>query len=129
VKRFLATAAIIVAFITGLTMAKAQDSGAQADGVNGKWHFVLDTTGGDREVDAEFSVDADGKVTGAFGNASVAGTYKDGKLDLDFPFTSDEVGETAQMKILGKLDDPAALTGNWKFSTYDGSFKAARPKK
>ena len=96
-------------------------------GINGKWHFVLSTPGGDRDVDANFSVDTDGKVTGKWGDADVAGTYKDGKLALDFQFTSEEVGTTAEMKIDGKLDEAAALTGDWAFSQYNGTYKATRP--
>src|SRR5450432_4367425 len=76
--------------------------GADPD-VTGKWHFVLDTPGGDRDVEAEFIVN-DGKVTGKWGPADVAGTYADGKLTLAFPFTSEEAGDTATMKITGKLD-------------------------
>lgn len=103
----------------------AQD--AVSNGINGKWHFVLQTPGGDREVDADFTVDTDGNVTGKWGDADVSGTWKDGKLSLSFPFTSDEVGVTAPMKIDGKLDETAALTGDWAFSEYDGTFKASRP--
>jgi hypothetical protein len=79
-------------------------------------------------MDAEFSVDADGKVTGKFGATDVAGTYKDGQLNLEFSMTSDETGETAPLKIAGKIDDTAAMTGTWEFSSYDGTFKATRPK-
>jgi hypothetical protein len=100
---------------------------AQDAGISGKWHFVLDTPGGDRELDADFSVDNAGNVTGKWGNSDVAGTYKDGKLALNFQFTSEEVGTTAAMSINGKLDDTAALTGDWAFSEYNGSFKATRP--
>jgi hypothetical protein len=103
-------------------MAHAQDAG-----INGKWHFVLATPGGDREVDADFTVDPDGNVTGKWGSSDVAGTYKDGKLALDFQFTSEEVGATAAMKLDGKLDDTAALAGDWAFSEYNGTYKATRP--
>ena len=94
----------------------------------GKWHFVLDTPGGDREADADLSVDQDGKVTGKFGDSDVVGTYKDGKLDLDFPFTSEELGQTAELKFTGKLDDTSELAGTWEFVSYSGTFKASRPK-
>ena len=89
--------------------------------------LFLQTPGGEREVDADLAVDADGNVTGKWGNADVAGTYKDGKLALDFQFTSEEVGATAAMKIDGKLDDTAALAGDWAFSEYNGTYKAMRP--
>jgi hypothetical protein len=100
---------------------------APATGINGKWHFVLETPGGEREADADFTVDNDGNVTGKWGPADVAGTYKEGKLALKFSFTSDEVGTTADMSISGKLDETAALTGDWEFSEYNGTYKAIRP--
>jgi hypothetical protein len=97
-------------------------------GIEGKWHFVLDTPGGDREMEATFTVDASGKVTGKFGETDIAGTFKDGQVALDFPLTSEESGETAAMKLTGKLDDTGALVGAWEFSSYSGTFKANRPK-
>ena len=121
-KKFLVIAAAMVLVVMGRPFANAQDTG-----INGKWHFVLETPGGDREVDADFAVDTDGNVTGKWGSSDVAGTYKEGKLALDFQFTSEEVGTTAAMKIDGKLDDSAALAGDWAFSEYNGSFKATRP--
>ena len=104
-KKILVIAAAMVCLVMGRPVAHAQDSG-----INGKWHFVLETPGGDREVDADLAVDSDGNVTGKWGPSDVAGTYKDGKLALDFQFTSEEVGATASMKIDGKLDETAALT-------------------
>ena len=121
-KKFLVIAAALVCLGMGRPVANAQDAG-----INGKWHFVLETPGGDREVDADFTVDADGNVTGKWGNSDVAGTYKEGTLALDFQFTSEEVGTTAAMKMNGKLGDSAALAGDWAFSEYNGSFKAMRP--
>jgi hypothetical protein len=101
---------------------------AAATGLDGKWHFVMDTPGGDREMDAEFAVDPDGKVTGNYNKTPVAGTFKDGKMDLSFEMTSEESGETAPLKLVGKVDDAGTLTGTWEFSSYGGTFKAARPK-
>ncbi len=109
--------------------APAQETPAvEGVGVGGKWHFVLETPGGDREADSELTVDADGKVAGTFGAAAVTGTYKDGQLDLEFQFTSEELGETSPLKISGKLDEMSALAGTWEFSSYNGTFKATRPK-
>ena len=108
--------------------APAARDAAKADGINGKWHFVMDTPGGDREMDAEFAVDKDGNVTGKYGTTDVAGTYKDGQMDLNFSMTSEEAGETAPFKLQGKLDETSALTGTWAFAEYDGTFKATRPK-
>jgi hypothetical protein len=121
-KKILMIAAVVVCLVMGRPVVHAQDAG-----INGKWHFVLETPGGDREVDADLTVDSDGNVTGKWGNADVAGTYKDGKLTLEFQFTSEEVGATAAMKIDGKLDETATLGGDWAFSEYNGTYKATRP--
>jgi hypothetical protein len=123
VTQFLFAAVAMVGFLLGNQAATPQHSK-----IDGKWHFVLDTPGGDREMDAEFSADPDGKVTGKFGKTDVAGTFKDGHLALEFSMTSEESGETAAMKIDGKLDDAMALTGTWEFSSYSGAFKASPPK-
>lgn len=122
-KVLLIAAAAMVCFLPG-----QQTTAAPAAGIDGKWHFVLDTPGGDREMEAQFAVDPDGKVTGKFGDTAVAGTFKDGHMDLLFTMTSEESGETAPMKITGKVDDQNALTGDWEFSAYNGTFKAIRPK-
>ena len=122
-KKFLLIAVAVVCVITGRQMVIAQDAG-----INGKWHFVMDTPGGDREVDAEFAVAADGSVAGKWGKTDVAGTYKDGKLDLSFQTTSEESGQTAPLKVVGKLDEAGALAGTWEFSAYSGTFKATHPK-
>ena len=95
---------------------------APADPITGKWDFSLDTPGGERRITANFEL-KDEKVTGKWGPADVEGTFKDGKLSLAFPFTSEEVGVTATMKIEGKLDGEA-ITGTWAYSEYDGTFKA-----
>lgn len=134
-RKLLVLAAAVALFSIGHPNIQAQDTppaatpaqDAPAGGVNGKWHFVLATPGGDRELDADFTVDSDGNVTGKWANADVAGTWKEGKLSLNFQFTSDEAGVTDAMKIDGKLDDTAALTGDWAFSEYNGTFKATRP--
>jgi hypothetical protein len=118
----LALGLLCIAF--GSTPSSAQDTAATLDG---KWHFVLDTPGGDREVDSEFAVDKDGNVTGKWGNSTVAGTFTDGKLNLSFSMTAEETGETGPLKITGKLEQ-GDLTGNWEFSSYSGTFKASRPK-
>jgi hypothetical protein len=141
-KKFLVLATVITIFATGFAMgstaadaqtpapatAAVQDSPAKTTGVDGKWHFVLDTEGGDRPVEVELAIDSNGKVTGTFGKAAVAGTYFNRKLDLAFEFTSEEANETAQMMIKGILDDTGKLTGNWQFSDYDGPFAATRPE-
>lgn len=127
-KKFLVAVVAVICLMTGLTIGNAQDKAAPANGVNGKWHFVLDTPGGDREMDAVFTVDADGNVTGTFGKANATGTYKDGHLEMNFDITSEESGETGPLKLDGKMDSSGALAGTWAFSSYDGTFKAAHPK-
>lgn len=126
-RKFLVLAAAVVCLMMGSSFVKAQDGAGAGSGINGKWHFVLATPGGDREVDADFTVDNDGNVTGKWGPADVAGTYKEGKLALKFPFTSDEVGTTADMSLNGKVGDGEALAGDWAFSEYNGTFEAKRP--
>ena len=123
-KRLLAALAVLACLTTASLIGRAQDAG-----ITGKWHFVLATPGGDREIDSEFAVDADGKVSGTFGKTKVTGTYKDENMNLDFEMTAEESGETSQMKLVGKLDGPSKLTGTWQFSSYGGDFDAARPAK
>ena len=117
---------IAFAFVTLCLTLGLQTAVAADPDVSGKWHFVLDTPGGDREMDADFVVDG-GKVTGKWGASDVTGTWADGKLALAFSMTSEEAGETSTMKITGKLESEA-LTGDWEFSSYSGTFKATRPK-
>jgi hypothetical protein len=93
--------------------------------VSGKWHFVLDTEGGDRIVESMFQQDGD-QVTGKWGSADVKGTFTEGKLNLEFPMTSEEAGP-GTVKIKGALADDA-LSGEWAFNDYTGTFKATRTK-
>ena len=94
--------------------------------VTGKWHFVLSTDGGDREFDPEFKQDGD-QVTGKWGaDGNVKGTFTDGKLNLEFPVTSEEAG-SGTLRIKGTLAEDT-LTGDWSFNDYSGSFKATRSK-
>ena len=135
-KKLLPAVLALTLSLTGAVLAHAQaapdkTAGSQdkspGNSVNGKWHFVFNTPGGDREFDADFTVDAEGKVSGTFGKSAAAGTYKEGHLQMAFDTTSEE-GETGQLQIDGKLDETATLTGSWAFSSYDGTFKATRPK-
>jgi|SRR5277367_5388879 len=117
---------IIASAFVALCLTLGQTAVCADPDISGKWHFVLDTPGGDREVDAEFIVDS-GKVTGKWGSTDVVGTFSDGKLALGFPMTSEEAGETSTMKITGKFENDV-LTGDWEFSSYSGTYKASRPK-
>lgn len=93
--------------------------------ISGKWEFVLDTEGGPRTRMADFKLD--GKtVTGTWEKKpDVKGTFSEGKLDLEFPLDSEEVGQ-GTLKLNGKLGE--TLTGSWSFQTYSGTFKATRVK-
>lgn len=112
-----------LALLAAVTPGRAQT--AKPADINGAWHFVLDTPGGDRPSDADLHVDADGKVTGTYGKSDVAGTYTDGKLELAFNVDTDEAG-SGTLKISGTPEGDG-LTGNWSFTQYSGTFKATRP--
>ena len=110
---------------TGTSTQSTPPASAASTDLAGKWTFVFDTEGGDRTFQADFVVNGE-TVTGKWDKkADVKGTYKDGKLELEFPSNSDEVGE-GTLKISGVMKD--GLTGNWSFQTYEGKFKATRDK-
>ncbi|HEX4169996.1 MAG TPA: hypothetical protein VHZ55_31400 [Bryobacteraceae bacterium] len=115
---------VSVAAVAGQTPAPASAPAPAAD-ITGKWHFVYQTDGGDREMEADFKLDGD-KVSGKYGGADAKGTFKDGTLDLAFPYNSEEAGMTSTLKMKGKLKDNK-LTGTWQFADYDGTFTATRP--
>ena len=124
----LATPAFLRAQAAPASPAAQAQSATPDKRINGKWHFVFDTTGGDREFNAEFTVDADGNVSGTWEKAPASGTFKDGHLLMVFDVTSEEANETAPLHLDGKIDDSDTITGNWQFSSYDGAFKAIHPK-
>jgi hypothetical protein len=105
---------------------------AEAQKVSGKWHFVFETEGGDREFDSLFEQN-ETKVSGKWGvregkeGDPVQGTFADNKLALEFTANSEEVGP-GRLKIDGTLGDDGALSGNWSFQDYSGTFKATRVK-
>jgi hypothetical protein len=112
-----------LALLVCLTVA-APMGGAQTQPFAGKWHFVLQTEGGDRTADPNFQLDGE-RVTGRWGDADVKGTFSGGKLDLSFPYNSDEAGP-GTLKIKGELKGET-LVGTWEFQEYTGTFKATRP--
>ena len=113
--------------LLGLTFlgSAGQNSSAAVSGLAGKWHFVFDTGDGTREFDADFAV-AEGKVTGTFGKDEVKGTTEGEKFSLAFDANSEEAGK-GTLKMDGKVAADQ-LSGSWSFQTYDGTFKAMRPK-
>jgi hypothetical protein len=115
----------VLAIVLGAALIVPFGKAQTAASVAGKWHFVLDTEGGDRTEEPTFTQDGD-KVGGKWGQSDVKGTFTDGKLSLEFPMTSDEAG-AGTLSIKGKLADDA-LTGNWAFQDYSGTFKATRVK-
>lgn len=117
-KVFVVLATLCLSF--GLFIPKSK---AQTNNISGKWHFVLETEGGERDIDADFQQQAE-KVTGTWDKAKVQGTFADGKLNLEFPIESEEAGP-GTLTLKGQVEGEA-LTGTWAFQTYDGKFKATR---
>ena len=97
---------------------------AAQSNLDGRWHFVLDTPGGDHETDAMFKVDGD-QVTGKWDKEDVKGSYADSNLQLSFEITPEETGEKGTLVIKGKVDGDN-IAGTWEFGEYKGDFKAAR---
>ena len=96
-----------------------------SDPITGRWTFVFDTEGGTREFAADLKLDGE-QVSGKFAEkADVKGTFKEQKIDLAFPFQSEEANMTDTLKISGKLEKDA-LAGDWTFNQYSGTYKAHR---
>jgi hypothetical protein len=124
-KTLLATFILSIGSALIVPFSTAQSPKAAAT-VAGKWHFVLDTEGGDREVESVLQQDGD-QVIGKWGPGDVKGTFTEGKLNLEFPMTSEEAGP-GTMKIKGLLAADDSLSGDWAFNEYAGTFKATRVK-
>lgn len=108
---------------TALAVFAPHHSAAQGSTVTGKWHLIAQTEDGERVVEPVFQQNGD-QVTGKWGDSAVKGTFSDGKLDLAFPYNSDEAGR-GTLKIKGVLKGNV-LTGTWEFEGYTGAFKATR---
>ncbi|MGH8700133.1 MAG: hypothetical protein ACREVR_03010 [Burkholderiales bacterium] len=113
-------------YLLGLAVILIAQTGLASD-LNGKWDFVFTTEQGDRQYAATLQVEGE-KVSGKFGpkDAQVKGTFASRRLELKFPFASDEGGKE-DLTISGKLDGEK-LTGSWEFGGYSGSFVAKRAK-
>lgn len=123
-KNLLATFILFTAAVLLVPNGTAKSADTPAT-VAGKWHFVLDTEGGDRTVESTFQQDGN-QVTGKWDTGDVKGTFTDGKLNLEFSMVSDE-GGPGKVKIKGELAG-GVLSGNWSFNEYSGTFKATRAK-
>jgi hypothetical protein len=99
---------------------------AQTASIDGPWHFVINTEDGTR--DAAVVIKSKGQaLSGTWNGANVPemGTFKDGMLDLSFPYKSDELGVTDTLSLKGKLAD-GKLSGRWSFTQYAGTFAATQ---
>jgi hypothetical protein len=114
---------LLLVMLAVIIAALPPRSTAQNPTIAGKWHFVVETEGGERIVDPVFQLDGD-RVTGKWNTADVKVTFSGGKLDLAFPYNSEEAGE-GTLKIKGELKGDT-LTGTCEFEGYTGIFKATR---
>jgi hypothetical protein len=122
-KNLLAMFVLLTGFVLLVPFGTAKS--ADTATVTGKWHFVLDTEGGDRDVESTLQQDGN-QVTGKWSTGDVKGTFADGKLNLEFSMVSEE-GGPGNVKITGELANDT-LTGNWSFNDHSGTFKATRVK-
>jgi hypothetical protein len=113
---------VLFALLLACLAAFAPAARAAGD-LDGNWHFIFHTDGGDREYPVSLKV-TDGQVSGKLGDFDVKGTFKDGALDLAFAVDVPDAG-SGTLVIKGALAN-GALTGNWEFNGYSGPFNAAR---
>jgi hypothetical protein len=106
-----------------LALTAAALSAQSARNVSGKWHCILQTEDGERVIEPTFQQDGE-KVTGKWRDADVKGTFSNGKLDVEVPERSEEVG-AGILKLKGELIGES-LSGEWSFQEYKGTFRATR---
>lgn len=83
--------------------------------LDGKWNFVWQTPGGERQSALVFKQKAE-EVEARFPDSKepIMGTFKDGKLTLSGRLFSSEAGETADFHMHGTLSGSELKgTGGW----------------
>jgi hypothetical protein len=108
---------LLISFLTAATLGAASD-------ISRKWHFVMKTPGSDREISADL-LQAGEQVSGKWDGADVKGTFKEGALELVFPYASAEAGTTGDCTLKGTMKD-GGMTGSWEYGQWSGTFTAAR---
>ncbi len=114
---------LVVCVFCALSVLTPLQASAQSN-LDGRWQFVLDTPGGERDADVVFKVEGD-QVTGKWNQDDLKGTYDNGDLQLSFEITPEETGEKGTLVIKGKLEGDN-IGGTWEFGEYKGDFKATR---
>lgn len=114
---------LLVCAVFALVLS-APVAAAPSSDLDGRWHFVLETPGGDRDVDVVLKVDGD-QVSGKWDKEDVKGMFADNDLQLSFEITPEETGQKGTLAVKGKLDGDT-ITGTWDFGEYKGNFKAER---
>ncbi|HQZ38835.1 MAG TPA: hypothetical protein PLH72_07325 [Vicinamibacterales bacterium] len=77
--------------------------GVDAAELDGTWTFTLSAPEGEHTFTISLTTDGE-KVAGKRGDASYTGTFKDGQLKLNGSHYIDEVGQTFDLELTGKLD-------------------------
>jgi len=98
---------------------------ASAADVDGDWQMVFQTEVGPRETPLNVTTDGE-TATAVMGETQLAGTYKDGLLELSGEHYAADAGYTATLTIKARMDGPA-LTGEWIWSEYSSVFEGKRP--
>lgn len=99
---------------------------ASAPNPSGTWDLVLITEVGDKP--ARITLQADGEtVKGTAGEMSLAGTFREGALNLKIPdFYSPDAGFKADLNLQGKVEGDTLVQGRWTFAEYSGSLRGSR---
>jgi hypothetical protein len=113
-------------FAYPMSQAAQATAGTATASISGKWRFVFNTEGGEREATPAFEQHGD-KLTGKWNQTDVQGTFVEGHLDLSFPYYSEEAATSGTLKIKGRAEGDG-LKGTWEFADYSGTFAATRVK-